>query len=77
MTGAMQWPSAILRDVLMGHMAMEDAPLSVQSWARLPIHQAATEICDMGTLEERRRALAKIPERIRPYVETEIRRIWP
>lgn len=70
------WPSAILREVLSGHMALEDAPKSVQSWATLEIYEAARLVCNAGGLEARRTMLAKIPAKIRPHVEAEVKRLW-
>lgn len=70
------WPSQILREVLMGNMALEDAPASIQSWATLEIYQAARLVCDAGGLQARRAMLAKIPAKIRPHVEAEVKRLW-
>jgi hypothetical protein len=66
-----------LKEVLAGRMEMEDAPVSVQSWARLPIFQGACEITRMDTQDERKAELQKIPSKIRPYVESEVKRLWP
>jgi len=56
---------------------MEKAPEAIQSWARFPIYEGAAEIVRMEWRDDRARALAKIPYKIRPYVEAEIKRIWP
>ena len=66
-----------LREVLAGRVDMSSAPLPVQSWARLPIFQGAREIVLMDTKEERAAELLKVPRRVRPYVEAEVRRLWP
>ena len=69
-------PQQWLNEVLAGHLPLQDAPDSIQSWARFPIYQGAREIVLMDTQDERRAALAKIPSLVRPYVEAEVRRIW-
>lgn len=56
---------------------MEEAPPSVASWSRFFIYQGAAEIVAMEDKWERLAALAKVPDLIRPYVEAEVRRIWP
>ena len=70
-------PSQWLHLILTGQIDMEDAPPSVQSWARLPIFQGACDIIKLDTPEQRKAELAKIPPRVRPWVESEILRIWP
>lgn len=69
-------PQQWLNEVLSGRIAMEDAPTSIQSWARLPIFQGACEIIALDTQDERRAELARIPQLIRPYVEREVVRVW-
>lgn len=70
-------PSRWLHEILSGQIDMKAAPESIQSWARFPIYQGAVEIVKMHGVDARREALAKIPAPIRPYVEAEIKRIWP
>ena len=65
-----------LREVLEGRVDMSSAPLPVQSWARLPIFQGAREIVLMETKEERAAELLKVPQRVRQFVEVEVRRLW-
>lgn len=65
-----------LNEVLAGRITMEDAPASIQSWARFPIFQGAREIVLMETQDERKAELAKVPPLIRPWVEGEVKRIW-
>lgn len=60
----------------MGKIPWEDVSPAVQSWARLPIYQAAKQILDMPEKGERRNALGKIPAAIRPMVEAEIMRVF-
>ena len=69
-------PSKILERVLDGRLNLDDAPADVQSWARLPIHQAAMDIIAIQGLERRRAALAKIPDTVRDAVKKEIRKQW-
>lgn len=70
-------PSQWLHSVLSGQTDLSDAPASIQSWARFPIFQGACDIIRMDTQDERRAELQKIPSKIRPHVEAEIKRLWP
>lgn len=70
------WPSHYLYEVLSGRMGMKDAPEAVQSWARLEIHNGAMAVMNAGGLEKRRAMLARIPARVRPYVEARVRELW-
>jgi len=65
-----------LKEVLSGHLALEDAPASIQSWARFPIFEGAKEIVLMENREQRAAELQKIPAKIRPHVEAEVKRLW-
>lgn len=56
---------------------MEQVPPAVRSWARIFIWEGALDICRLDTRDERKAELLKIPEKIRPYVEAEVTRIWP
>lgn len=56
---------------------MKDAPASIQSWARLSIYEGAVEVVHLHSPDARRAALLQIPEKVRPYVEAEVKRIWP
>jgi len=55
---------------------MDDVDAGIQSWASLEIYKGARAIADMPSKEGRRAALARIPKKIRPYVEAEVRRIF-
>jgi len=70
------WPSEWLREVLSGYIPLEDAPASIQSWARLEIFNAAEIISNIPTKAGRNAALQKVPERIRPHVQSEVVRLW-
>lgn len=65
-----------LTEVLSGRIPIKDAPASIQSWARFPIFEGAKEIVLMPTADERKAALARVPELVRPCLETEVRRLW-
>lgn len=69
-------PSEQIEAVLRGEVAMQDAPASIQSAAQLPIYQAAQTIIAGKTLAQRRAMLDRIPERVRPYVAAEVKRLW-
>ena len=66
-----------LDNLLSGRMGMDEVPPAVASWSSLFVHQGALEVVLMATKEERAAALAKVPARMRPYVEDEVRRLWP
>jgi len=77
MAGPVKNPSQWLTDVLMGRVMMDDAPPAIQSCARLPIYQAARQIIAEPEAGARRNMLGKIPAPVRPYVEAEVKRLWP
>jgi len=69
-------PQEWLNKLLTGQIEMSQAPEAIQSWARFAIFEGAEAILRMEELEDRRAALKKIPDKIRPYVEAEIKRLW-
>lgn len=69
-------PSVELIEVLQGRKRLEDATLGVQSWARLPIHQAAVEIMALPSKQARRDALARVPEPLQPHVRERVEELW-
>jgi hypothetical protein len=69
-------PSDELTEVLTGKIAMQDASEAVQSWARLEIYHCACQVLAAPTQGDRRNRLARLPAILRPYVETEAKRIW-
>ena len=71
-----QRPSALLRMVLSGQIGMDEVDAGIQSWASLEIYKGARAIADIPSKNGRRAALARIPEKIRPHVEAEVRRIF-
>ena len=70
-------PSVKLAALLSGKVTWADAEPSIRSWATFHIFDAARKIIRMDGPEKRRMALGKIPGTIRPFVETEIKRLWP
>jgi len=67
---------AILDSILEGRTRLGDAPLAVQSWARLPIYNMACAILELPTKETRREELRRVPELLRDVVEAEVMRVW-
>jgi hypothetical protein len=63
-------------DVLIGRIALEDQPDAVQSACRLAIYERSCKILDLGTKIERRAAIARTPEKLRPHIEKEVMRVW-
>lgn len=72
-----KWPSEQLNDLLTGKIKWNEAQPAIRSWASFYIYDAAKQLVTMPDKEKRRMALGKIPSAIRPYVEEEVKRIWP
>lgn len=72
-----KWPTEQLSDLLTGKVKWEEAQPAIRSWASFHIYDAAKQIVLMVDKEQRRMALEKIPEAMRPYVKQEVKRIWP
>jgi hypothetical protein len=71
--------SVVLRalyDVLEGVTPYERADPAIQSWATYYFYEAAEEILALPTVKERRTTLQGIPLAVRPYIESEVRRLW-
>lgn len=66
-----------LAELLEGRRGMDEVPASVRSWSSFFVFRAAHEIVLMPSREERAARLDQAPSRMRPYVEDEIRRLWP
>lgn len=77
MTGNVRKPSEHLKDMLSGKVTPQDANPSILKWAEFQIWQAACEVCKMSSKEQRQAALTKFPDTIRPFVEREVKRLWP
>jgi hypothetical protein len=69
-------PTDWINAVLKGEVDLADTPDSIQSVMRLPIYQRAVEIIRMDSQDNRRWALSRIPDKLRPYVEAEVKRLW-
>ena len=72
-----KWPSEQLNDLLTGKVKWDEAQPAIRSWASFYIYDAARQLVLMPEKEKRRMALGKIPSAIRPFVEEEVKRIWP
>jgi len=72
-----KWPSEQLNDLLTGKIKWDEAQPAIRSWASFYIYDAAKQLVTMPDKEKRRMALGKIPSAIRPFVEKEVKRIWP
>ena len=78
----MAWPSGVKHprqwrdEVLSGKIHMTDAPESIQSWVSKDIFDAALQICKEPDKTKRQTMLLRIPEIVRPYVETEAKSLW-
>jgi hypothetical protein len=68
-------PSERIRRVLIGKVRLEDEDASIQSVCSKYIYDAAISILSMKQREARQKALAKLPELIRPHIEDEVWRI--
>ena len=68
-------PSARIKAVIRGKVALTDEDASIQSVCSRYIYEGAVELLAIRTLEGRRSALNKVPPLIRPHVEAEVMRI--
>lgn len=72
-----KWPSEQLNDLLTGKVKWDEAQPAIRSWASFYIYDAAKQLVLMPDKEKRRMALGILPNAIRPFVEEEVKRIWP
>lgn len=68
-------PSSRIARVLRGQVRMEDEEPGIQSACRKYIYDGAVSILAIHGREARRKALSRVPELIRPYIEMEARRL--
>jgi len=61
---------------MMGNKPIEDLNAGIRSAIRIEIYRAACAVLEHEDKTSRKTALARIPARIRPHIETEARRIW-
>ena len=69
-------PSKMIEDVMIGKVALQDQPEAIQSACRLEIYNRACRILNLETKIERRAEIGRTPDRLRPYIEAEVMRIW-
>ena len=65
-----------MKEVMEGRKPIEDLDAGIRSAIRIEIYQAACAVLEHEDKTSRKTALARIPARIRPHIETEARRIW-
>jgi len=66
----------MIEDVMIGKVALQDQPAGIQSACRLAIYDRACRILDLETKLERRAEIGRTPDKLRPYIEAEVMRIW-
>jgi hypothetical protein len=69
-------PSDRIKAVLMGKVPLESEDQGIQSACSKHIYDGAVSVLKLPTKEARRRALDRIPEMIRPYVEREVLKLY-
>lgn len=69
-------PSKRIERVLRGKVRMEDEEPGIRSACSKYIYDGAVELLSIKGKDARRRALARIPELIRPHIEREAWRIF-
>jgi hypothetical protein len=63
-------------DILAGKLYLKDASRTVQSWFELMLFTAACEISRMKTRDERRAAVAAMPETCRAELVDMCKKVW-
>ncbi len=76
MWGNARRPSDLIADVLSGKTHPGDAKPAIWSACQIHIHEGAVAVAALPTLEARRKALARIPDVVRPYVQARLRILW-
>lgn len=69
-------PSRRIDRVLRGDVRLEDEDPAIQSACSKYIFDGAVELLSIQGKDARKRALARVPERIRPHIEREAWRIY-
>lgn len=69
-------PSYQLNELLAGRVSWEQADPAIQSWARFYIWRYAEQIVALPTLEQRRKAIASMPETIRDRIKDQVKIMW-
>jgi hypothetical protein len=65
-----------IKNVLTGVTDFEDAQSGIQMSCALHFYQGACEVLKGKDKAARQAKLARLPERVRPYVEKEVVRLW-
>jgi hypothetical protein len=68
-------PSKRIERVLRGQTRMEDEEPGIQSACKKYIYDGAVSILTLNGKDARRKALSRVPDLIRPYIEMEARRL--
>jgi hypothetical protein len=69
-------PSKRIERVLRGQTRMEDEEPGIQSACSKYIYDGAVSILALNGKDARRKALSRVPDLIRPYIEMEARRLY-
>lgn len=69
-------PSYQLNELLAGRVSWEDTDPAIKSWARFYVWRYAEQIVALPTLEQRREAIANMPETIRAAVKDQVKVMW-
>ncbi len=69
-------PSKMIEDVMVGRVSLKDQPESIQSACQLQIYERACKILNLETKLERRAEIGRTPDKLRPYIEAEVMRVW-
>ena len=69
-------PTVRIRRVMMGEVSLDDEDQGIQSVCKAHITTSAHMICCKTKKEQRKAALDRVPEILRPTVEQEVLRVW-
>jgi len=69
-------PTVRIRRVMMGEVSLYDEDQGIQSVCMAHITTAAHIICRKPKKEQRKAALDRVPESLRPIAEQEVLRVW-
>ena len=65
-----------MRLVMKGMKAIEDLNAGIRSAIRVEIYWAACAILELPDKTSRKTSLETLPAKIRPHIESEVRRLW-
>ena len=66
----------MIEDVMIGRVDLKNQPEAIQSACRLEIYERACRILNLETKLERRSEIGRTPEKLRPYIEAEVMKVW-